>query len=348
MTEQAESREVDIDVVALECYLDERLNRNVGPLMAVRLEGGRSNLTYEIKSCDSHWVLRRPPLGLVAPSANDVSREFRFLRALHAQDVPTPAPVILCEDTEILGFAFSVVQFVSGWTVRSSAEAAALGERARQLTHTLVEGLAQLHRVDVAATELVSMKRSPDFLRRQVATWHRQWRLVHTRDVTALDRLHAALLHKTPLDSRTTVVHGDYRIDNVLFTDEACRSLAAIIDWEMATFGDPMSDLGLLLVYWDPACSPVLAGGHPILANVSFPEPAELVTWYEDAVGYAVGDLSFHVSLAYFKLAVIAEGIHRRYLDGHAVGDSFDGVGDAVEPLLERGLSWVDGASHRG
>ena len=150
--------------------------------------------------------------------------------------------------------------------------------------------------------------------------------------------LHRQLVARIPTKGRGAIVHGDYRIDNVLF-DQPGERIVAVLDWEMSTLGDPLSDLAMMLVYWDPICTPLLAEGHPISGNPDFPSQSEVAELYATETGFDLGDMSFHVALAYLKTAVIAEGIHRRFVDGDALGGDFAHVGEAVEPLAEAGLA---------
>jgi aminoglycoside phosphotransferase (APT) family kinase protein len=332
-----------LDVDALVAHLRQHLPID-GDVRVELLQGGRSNLTYRLTMPEVSWVLRRPPLGIVAPSANDVRREFTVLRGLADSPVPVPEAVHLCEEASVLGVPFSVMSFVEGRVVRSDADARALGPAAAEHARSLVEELAVLHAVDPAAVGLEMFGRPDGYLARQVDRWSRQWEIVKTRDLPALTELHRQLVACTPTESRTSIVHGDYRIDNVLFEPGTPR-IAALLDWEMSTLGDPLSDLATLVVYWDPLCAPLLADGHPTSANPAFPTAAEVIDLYASVAGVELGDLSFHRGLACFKLAVIAEGIHRRFVDGDTVGDDFDHVGDAVAPLVATGLE-VLGSGH--
>jgi aminoglycoside phosphotransferase (APT) family kinase protein len=171
-----------------------------------------------------------------------------------------------------------------------------------------------------------------------VSTWHRQWGRVSTRNLPTLERLVAGLNDVLPEESGHAIVHGDYRLDNVIFDIERPSRVAAIIDWEMSTLGDPLADLGLLLVYWDPVTAPVLGVRHAPTANVGFPSAAQIIERYADLTQKPLTDLSFYRALGYFKLAVIAEGIHQRFLRGDTVGDGFGTVGGAVEALVSSGL----------
>jgi aminoglycoside phosphotransferase (APT) family kinase protein len=325
-----------LDLDALVAHLREHLPID-GRVTVDLLQGGRSNLTYRLTMPEVSWVLRRPPMGIVAPSANDVRREFTVLHGLAESAVPVPEAVHLCEDPAVIGVPFSVMSFVEGRVVRSDADARALGPAAAEHARSLIEELAVLHAVDPAAVGLGGFGRPDGYLGRQVRRWSQQWEIVRTRELPGLRELHHQLVDRTPTESRTSIVHGDYRIDNVLFEPDS-PDIAALLDWEMSTLGDPLSDLATLVVYWDPLCAPLLADGHPTSANPDFPGVDELVDLYAARAGMELGDVSFHLGLACFKLAVIGEGIHRRYIDGDTVGGDFAHVGEAVEPLVAAGL----------
>lgn len=331
---------VGLDIAAVSDYFARHVPGVRGPLAARLLHGGRSNLTYEATDGATSWVIRRPPLGLVAPTANDVAREFRFVAALGPTPVPVPEAVALCEDASVTGAPFSVVSRVHGEVIRTVADAEAIADPAA-CAGELVRTLSTIHQVD---SEAVGLRSSGDpfrYLERQVARWKAQWDVVATRSTADVVRMHERLAARVPTTIRPGIVHGDYRIDNVILAAGDPTRIAAVIDWEMATVGDPLADLGMLLVYWDPVCGAVLADGHPTSANPGFPPPAELVEVYTSATGAPIDHLAFYVALAYFKLAVIAEGIHRRYVDGDTVGRGFGSVGTTVEPLLAAGLRTI-------
>jgi aminoglycoside phosphotransferase (APT) family kinase protein len=300
------------------------------------LHGGRSNLTYGLGDGRQRWVLRRPPLGLVAPSANDVGREFRFLSALAPTPVPVPRPVAMCPDPSIIGVPFTVVERVDGLVVRTPHDLRALGPS--RAMRALVEGLAQLHTVDIADEPFASLGRAGGYATRQVDRWRRQWEVVRTRALPGLDALHHRLAAAVPAREAAAIVHGDYRVDNVIYAPGSPDRIAAIIDWELSALGDPLADLGLTLVYWNPVCAAIFADGHPRDTGTDMPDESQLTAWYGAASGADLSDLDFFVALAAFKLAVIAEGIHRRFVDGDTVGRGFETVGSAVAPLVEIGL----------
>jgi len=331
-----------VDVPALQRYFDRCVTGCAGPLQVSLIPGGRSNLTYAVSDGTSRWVLRRPPLGTLTPTAHDLSREYRVVAALGPTAVPVPRAVAYCGDAGVIGAPFAVMSYVDGTVLRDGEQAAALppGD-ARRCAEALVDALVVLHALDPGQIGLAEFGHPGGYLHRQVRRWHGQWDRVATRELPECDELHRRLARATPVDSATCVVHGDYRLDNTLVDNGDPGRILAIVDWEMATLGDPLADLGLLLVYWDPVCEPVLGLRHVPTANAGFPAGADLALRYAQRSGRDLSLLGFYQALGYLKLAVIAEGIHARYLAGNTVGPGFDTVGSAVAPLLRAGLDWL-------
>ncbi|MEV0321830.1 phosphotransferase family protein [Streptomyces sp. NPDC050658] len=327
-----------LDLDRLRGHLDrERPGLVGGPLTARLIEGGRSNLTYSVTDGTARWVVRRPPLGHVLATAHDMKREHRVISALHPTDVPVPTPVLLCEDDSVLGAPFYVMEFVEGTPYRTADELAPLGaQRTRAAVEGLVDTLVDLHAVDPAAVGLGDFGRPEGFLDRQLRRWGKQLDASRNRDLAGIDELHSALGRKLPASPAATVVHGDYRLDNVLIgPDDRIR---AILDWEMSTLGDPLTDLGLLVMYStrlelpdSPISTTAGAPGHPAAA--------ELVERYAARSGRDVSAVDWYTAFAWFKLAVILEGIHYRYTLGQTVGAGFDRIGELVPVFIEHGLT---------
>ncbi|MFJ6127566.1 phosphotransferase family protein [Streptomyces griseoviridis] len=308
-----------------------------GPLTGRLIEGGRSNLTYTVSDGGSTWVVRRPPLGHVLATAHDMRREHRVISALHPTDVPVPRPLLLCEDEEVLGAPFYVMEFVEGTPYRTAEQLAPLGaERTRDAVLSLVDTLVELHAVDPAAVGLADFGRPEGFLDRQLRRWGKQLDASRNRELAGIDELHATLGRRLPVSPAPSVVHGDYRLDNVLIGDG--DRITAILDWEMSTLGDPLTDLGLLVMYSIPLELP----GSPISTTATaagHPAPAELVERYAARSGRDVSAVAWYTAFAWFKLAVILEGIHYRYTLGQTVGGGFDRIGDLVPVFIEHGLT---------
>lgn len=332
-----------LDVGRLRTYLDrERPGLLQGPLRASIVPGGRSNLTYVIDDGVSHWVLRRPPLGHVLATAHDMAREFRVITAL-AGVIPVPGTVLLCEDHGVLGAPFYLMERVEGTVYRSGAQTSLLSdEEKRTLAFSLIDVLADLHRVNPAAVGLGDFGRPQGFLERQVRRWSDQLEHSRSRDVAGIDRLREQLSSSAPVSSGTTLVHGDYRLDNVMV--DAHQRIVAVLDWEMATLGDPLTDLGLFVVFWDGMGgmeNPLLGGEG---GRAGFPAGLELLQRYRECNDVDLGQLDWYLAFAYFKLAVIAEGIFFRFTRGQTVGTGFGEFGDLVEPLVRRGVDMIGGS----
>ncbi|UGT54912.1 phosphotransferase family protein [Nocardia asteroides] len=301
------------------------------------LAGGRSNLTYTVSDGATSWIVRRPPLGHVLATAHDMTREYRVMAALRQTSVPVPAMYALCEDAEVIGAPFYVMELVEGRPYRHAAELAELGpERTQAMSAALVDTLADLHAVDPAAVGLADFGRPEGFLTRQVSRWKKQLDASRTRDLPLADELHALLAADVPAESTLGIVHGDYRLDNVLVDDR--DRPAAVIDWEMATLGDPLTDLALMVVYGRLAAQ---LGRNAVVADATsapgFLTEDEIIARYTARSDRDMSRFGFYLGLAAFKLAVIIEGIHYRFLRGQTVGAGFDALGDAVEPLLDTG-----------
>ena len=327
-----------LDLDRLRGLLDrERPGLVTGPLSGRLIEGGRSNLTYAVTDNATKWVVRRPPLGHVLATAHDMKREHRVISALHPTNVPVPNPVLLCEDDEVLGAPFYVMEFVEGTPYRTADELLPLGpERTRGAVLELVDTLVELHAVDPAEVGLADFGRPEGFLDRQLRRWGKQLAASRNRELAGVEELHAALGRRLPTSPAPTVVHGDYRLDNVLIGKD--DKIKAILDWEMSTLGDPLTDLGLLVMYSIPLELP----NSPISTTASapgHPAPAELIERYAARSGRDVSSVAWYTAFAWFKLAVILEGIHYRYTLGQTVGRGFDRIGELVPVFIEHGLT---------
>src|SRR3954451_8153033 len=331
-----------VDLAALTRWLDDtQPGRRQGPLEGAVIAGGKSNLTYRITDGTTTWALRRPPHAHVLPTAHDMVREFRVISALAGTAVPVAPAVALCDAPAVLGAPFYLMGFVDGVVLDRPDRLAGLTTRAATRScELLMDTLVELHEVDPAAVGLADFGRPEGFLARQVRRWHQQWQASETRPLDELaatvDRLTATL----PEQSAPAIVHGDYRLTNVMFApgEEGIGDrIAAVVDWEMATLGDPLTDLGLLVVYQDLAQQ-----GDTIMPQLrpeaGFLSSEQLIARYAQRSTRDLTHLSWYVGFGYFKLAVVAEGIHRRFLAGKTVGAGFDHLGAAVPALLAAAL----------
>ncbi|HEY3976345.1 MAG TPA: phosphotransferase family protein [Streptosporangiaceae bacterium] len=319
----------------------------LGDLLGARLiPGGRSNLTYRLDLAAGPLVLRRPPLGHALPTAHDMSREFRVLSALNGTAVPVPAPLARCDDADIIGAPFFLMQFVEGAALRTRRDGAQLtAGQAGQLSAELAAMLARIHDVDLEAAGLAGYGRPDGYLGRQLARWQRQWELSATRDLPGYDALVGRLAAGLPAGAEGTLVHGDYRLDNTLVTLGARPAIAAVVDWELSTLGDPLADLGLTMAYWadrgDAAWLEVNFGAAAT-ALPGFFSAAQFAACYGDLTGRDVSAIGYYMAFGCFKLAVILEGIHARYLRRQTVGDGFEREGPAVPVLIARAHRVLD------
>jgi aminoglycoside phosphotransferase (APT) family kinase protein len=308
-----------------------------GPVSGELIAGGKSNLTYRITDGASVWALRRPPLAHVLPSAHDMGREFRVISALGGTDVPVARAIALCPDPEVLGAPFYLMSFVDGVVFDQAERLAALTpELARRACEELVDTLLELHSIDPASVGLADFGRPDGYLARQVKRWQAQWRASETSPRPELDELVERLTATMPAQGAPAIVHGDYRLTNVIYRTDV-SGIAAVVDWEMATLGDPLADVGLLAVYHRLAA--VSDGVMPAMSPANgFLSAEQMAARYADAAGRDLSQLDWYIAFGYYKLAVISEGIHYRYLQGKTVGEGFSQMGDRVPQLLDAAL----------
>jgi aminoglycoside phosphotransferase (APT) family kinase protein len=347
-----------LDLAAVTGWLTAQGSPLVEPVTASLFTGGRSNVTYRLTGADgTSVVLRRPPLGHVLPSAHDMSREYRVLRGLNMVGYPTPRTIALCEDESVNGSPFLVMAYVEGRIVATADEAAGLSPAERELiSAALVRELAQLHAADVDAAGLGGLGRPEGYLPRQLDRWTRQWQLTKTRDLPAMDDLRGRIevaLAPLPPDLPWALVHGDYRLDNVILAPDA-PEVRAVLDWEMSTLGDPLADLALTLVYWTQAADR-LRHRVPVADHLTdapgFRSRAQIIEAYAAATGSTLDHLDACTALACFKLAVITESIHARTLSGKQLGAAagdLHAMGAATEALAELGLRVSDSGTVDG
>ena len=342
MTRAAATELPGLDLDRLTRWFDVELpGARAGELVARVLAGGRSNLTYLVQDGVRRWVLRRPPLGHVLSTAHDMSREFRVVTALRETAVPVPTTYAFCADADVVGAPFYVMDHVEGTVFRGDLQLHALGPaRSARIGERLIDVLADLHRVDAASVGLADLGRPEGFLERQIHRWGAQLDASRSRPLTGIDELRARLAADVPTTAGSALVHGDYRLDNLVVSDD--DRVAAVLDWEMATLGDPLTDVALLVIYQRTHELQMAAAGiEPPLAP-GWPSETQLVERYAERSDCEVHDLGFHLGLAAFKAAVIIEGIHYRHVNRLTVGTGFDGVGDVVEPLVAIGLDSLE------
>ncbi|MCZ4499715.1 MAG: putative aminoglycoside phosphotransferase [Marmoricola sp.] len=304
-----------------------------GPLTAEMIAGGRSNLTFRITDGTDRWVLRTGPRVGRTPSAHDVAREFRVTSALAGTAVPVAPAVALVEDEELLGGPFTICGFVSGAAIRTQSDLAAYDAPALSaMLDGLLRALAALHRVDHVAIGLERFGRPDGYAARQLRRWSGQWELVGTAPLDALvAEVVATLGDRLPRQRSTGIVHGDFRADNVLL---AGTDVAAVVDWELSTIGDPVADVAMMCAYRAPEFD-LIIGEPSSWTSDRLPDVDALAAAYVAVGGVDLVDWEGHLALAYFKVAMIAAGIDHRRRAGAASGPGFDTAGDAVAPYLD-------------
>jgi aminoglycoside phosphotransferase (APT) family kinase protein len=356
------------DVAGLSAWLAENGLPGGGEDLTVELiTGGRSNLTYRVASTApgpvpgrpaTRLVLRRPPLGHVLPTAHDMSREYRVLSALHGTVVPVARPVAICSDTAVIGAPFYLMEWVDGTVFRTTEDAKILSPaQATMVSERFAEMLAAIHGLDVAAVGLDGFGRPEGYLERQLARWQRQWQLSATREVPGYDDLVSRLAAGLPAAAEAaargggTLVHGDFRVDNMLIEPLPQPRITAVVDWEMSTLGDPLADLGLSLVYWTQAGEaevlPPMAGATVTTAP-GFLTRDQVAARYASLTGRDLSRLDYYMAFGCFKLAAVLEGINARFLQHKTVGEGFEREGQAVPALIERAHSLLDAGAAPG
>lgn len=321
-----------------------------GPLEATLIAGGKSNLTFRLTDGADCWVMRTPPRAGRTPSAHDVVREYRVVSALGATDVPVARAVAAYTEEDLIGGAFAICEFVDGRAIQAAEEFDTLNDA--QVAHAvaaLAESLAALHRVDHVAIGLERFGRPDGYAERQLARWRGQWEIVGTAfdpaTAALAERLASRLAADLPVQHSTGIVHGDYRLDNTLVQVGApsrpdAVTVAAIVDWELSTIGDPVADVAMMATYRNPAFDAVV-GSPCAWTSPRLPDADGLAAAYEAAGGVKLHDLDKHLALSHYKLAVIAAGIDHRYRAGATHGPGFDRAREAVAPLLEAGLGYL-------
>ena len=302
---------------------------------------GRSNITYRVSSGDQSWVLRRPPLSHVMPTAHDMKREFRVISALAGTGVPVPAAIALCEDVSVNDAPFYIMEFVQGLVPTDAAEVARRYDEAtlRRMGEELVDTLVLLHSLDPASVGLADFGKPQGFIERQVRRFTGQIEQHRTRDVPELEEMARRLNAWIPPESGAAIVHGDYRLDNCVIGADG--HIAAVLDWEMATLGDPLADVGMQYMYW--AGSDGQGSAQSISGAVTalpvFLKRDDAIRRYAEKSGRDLANIDFYIVLAYFKLAVIVEGIYARFLEGGTVGAGFEATGAQAQNLARAGLA---------
>jgi aminoglycoside phosphotransferase (APT) family kinase protein len=327
----------------LEVFLDAQ-GLGSGPLEAEPVGEGHSNVTYLVHRDGGSWVLRRPPLPPLPPSAHDVLREARLLTAVQDADVRTPRVLATCDDETVIGAPFYVMERVEGDVMTADVPATLAGET-RRIGEELVDALVEIHGVDWRACGLEGYGKPTGYLDRQLRRFGGLWEHNRTRELPVLERVTAWLAEHKPDSGEATIVHGDYRLGNTMFAPGPPARLAAIFDWELATIGDPLADLGYLVATWTQADDPedVLRGLSAASRAPGFPTREELIARYEERSGRSMSDVRWYMTLALWKTAVFLEGSYKRRLAGTTEDAFFDRLETGVPLIAERAWATATG-----
>ena len=323
----------ELDLARLGDYLNQHL-----PAATYEVEqfsGGHSNLTYLLKAGAREYVLRRAPLGPVAPKAHDMAREYNVLRRLHPVFGEAPGVVHLCEDASVIGAVFYLMERRRGVIFRDPS---LIAEYGRERSLAMVDTLVELHAVDIRAAGLDALGKPEGFLERQVTGWVGRWRNAALPESPDAARVVSVLTSQIPASPPATVVHNDYKLDNVMFSEREPGVIEAVLDWEMTTVGDPLADVGLALCYWEMGGAYGKGAGRP----AGWLSEDEFVERYAASTGRDMTHLRWHRVLGVFKLAVILQQIYVRYARGQTRDERFAGFGERVQMLMERARELAD------
>lgn len=351
MSDQPATSPALVDAEALGRYLAAALPGPdaAEPLQVERIRGGHSNETFSIRRGRDHWALRRPPRGPLLPTAHDVEREYRVLRGLEQTNVPAPRPLLFCADAAIIGAPFYLMEWAPGVVIRATLPPAFEADVAARhgLGDEVIDRLADLHAVDWQAVGLADLGKPQGYLERQLRRWTGQLDASRNRPLPDLDAVTAWLHAHLPESGAATLVHGDYRLDNLMFAPQPPARAVAILDWEMATLGDPLADVGYLLSFWrepgDPDFGALGDAAWNISAQPGFPSRAELVERYAARTGRQMDHVAFYVALAIWKLAILLEGSYKRHLAGTTDDPFFASLGEGIPMLARRALAVCEG-----
>lgn len=345
------SEQLDWDALAayartkLAAVLGDRFDSS-SPLTVEQFPGGHSNLTYLLRFGEQEFVMRRPPFGPVPPTAHNMLREYRTLAAVHPVFPFAPRPFVLCEDESIIGSTFYLMERRHGVVVRSEEPPQLAGQPAarRRVSEAMVDALADLHNVDISAPQLAALGKPAGFVERQVRGWSERWRGSQTSNLPEMDMLSAWLVERLPpRPPRPTLVHGDFKLDNVMLDARDIGRIVGVFDWEMSTIGDPLVDLGILLGYWAHTAS---ASQRDALTTVTsgpgWFTRAEIFARYGERTGFDLGKIVFYEVFAVFKLTVVLQQIFYRYHRGQTDDPRFASLDERVTWLARVGAALVE------
>jgi aminoglycoside phosphotransferase (APT) family kinase protein len=303
--------------------------------------GGHSNLTYLVRFGDTEIVVRRPPFGPVPPTAHDMAREFRWLSAMHSVFPLAPRPYLLCEDTSVIGCVFYAMERRRGVVVRTEEPPALANPAARRrLSEAMIDTLADLHAIDVAANGLSGLGKPAGFVERQVRGWSERWHRSQTATLPEMDALATWLREHLPADPTPAIVHGDFKLDNVMLDPGDVGRIVAVFDWEMSALGDPLVDVGIVLAYWSPTAPPSQRDAlTTVIDRPGYFTKQEIVERYAARSRRDLSGIRFYEIFAVFKIAVVIQQIYFRYVQGQTTDARFASFGARVEFLAQHAAS---------
>jgi aminoglycoside phosphotransferase (APT) family kinase protein len=332
----------EMDWPALITYLGTRLDDFPASLEISQFAGGHANLTYMLSARDREWVVRRPPLGPLPKNAHDMVREHQVLSRLHATYDRAPRVYLLCEDPSVIGAPFLVAERRRGTVLRRKwpENFRRLDGLERRIALALIDALADLHLVDPEAIGLGDLGRPQGFAARQVNGWGERWHAAKDKELPVFDVVHGELSRRVPDNPRVSVLHNDLKLDNCMVEDGVPDRVTAVFDWDMATLGDPLIDLGTFLNYWPSKDGSFSWDKMPPIVRKPYPGRAELIAHYAQRTGFDVGDMNWYEAVALWKTGVVVQQIYIRYARGQTNDQRFATYDDYAEPLFEaaRGL----------
>jgi aminoglycoside phosphotransferase (APT) family kinase protein len=332
----------ELPIASIEAYLAQHLPDASGPLTVEQFPHGHSNLTYLLRMGDKEFVLRRPPFGNQVKTAHDMGREFRVLAKLIAVFPPAPKPEFYCEDISVLGVPFYVMERRRGVVLRRADNPGLNIDplTARRLSTALIDNLALLHSLDFKAAGLADLGKPEGYVARQVTGWINRYTAAQTDPLPEMDGIAQWLSDHKPMESEAALIHNDYKYDNLLLDPADLTQIVAVLDWEMATIGDPLMDLGTTLAYWVESGDPewMHAGAFGPTALPGSLTRQELVARYADKTGRNVSGMLFYYCFGIYKTAVIIQQIYARFVRGNTQDERFARLNERVAALSRQAL----------
>ncbi len=323
-----------LDEAALTAWFEANVEDFAGPLTLSKFKGGQSNPTYKVETANRNYVLRRQPFGKLLPSAHAVDREYTVMSALGPTGFPVPRTFGLCEDADVIGSKFFVMELIQGRNLWNGSLPDYSPAERREIYHAMVDTLADLHTTDPQKIGLGDYGKPQDYCARQIARWTKQYKLSETEEIPEMEALIAWLPETVPDQHASGIVHGDYRLDNMIFHAEQ-NSVAAVLDWELSTLGDPIADFSYFVLNWHNSSDGRAGLGGLDLEELGIPSAEEVTERYVARTGYPVPDMDWYFAFNLFKFAGIIQGIKKRVIDGTASSAHARQMSERVRPLVQ-------------